>query len=122
VAGDGTIVSSAEWPARFGYKEDWLAAGEDWKPRGAFLRREELSGGVTLALVAVGTAAPVTAIVCRGQQLIEPGHAGASAGMRVLLYRNLPPQFSPAELIDASGPVADAALPVPDRTGAEVAA
>ncbi len=27
VAGDGSIVSSAEWPARFGYKDEWLAAG-----------------------------------------------------------------------------------------------
>jgi len=28
VAPDGAIVSSAEWPARFGYKEDWLLSGE----------------------------------------------------------------------------------------------
>ena len=39
VAADGAIVSSAQWPARFGYKEDWLAAGVDWRARGAFLRR-----------------------------------------------------------------------------------
>ena len=25
VGPDGAIISSAEWPARFGYKEDWLA-------------------------------------------------------------------------------------------------
>src|SRR5215471_17898805 len=36
VAGDGAIVSSAEWPTRYGYKEDWLAAGGDWRQRGAF--------------------------------------------------------------------------------------
>jgi hypothetical protein len=35
VAGDGTIVSSAQWPARFGYKEDWLTASTDWRQRGA---------------------------------------------------------------------------------------
>ena len=57
VAADGAIVSSAQWPARFGYKEEWLTSGEDWKQRGAFLRREELPAGVTLALMAVGTAA-----------------------------------------------------------------
>ena len=56
VAADGAIVSSAQWPARFGYKDEWLTTGEDWKLRGAFLRREELPQGVTLALVAVGTA------------------------------------------------------------------
>jgi two-component system nitrogen regulation sensor histidine kinase NtrY len=113
VAGDGTIVSSAEWPARFGYKEDWLAAGEDWKPRGAFLKREELSQGVTLSLVAVGTAhaGDRKLYVAGGQQLDRAFLATLvlPAGMRVLLYRNLLPQFSPAELIDASGPVADAA-------------
>src|SRR3954469_10711493 len=32
VAADGAIISSAEWPARFGYKEEWLAAAEDWAP------------------------------------------------------------------------------------------
>ena len=25
---DGSIISSAEWPARFGYKEDWLTEQE----------------------------------------------------------------------------------------------
>src|SRR5579872_6904846 len=37
VADDGTIVSSAEWPARFGYKEPWLTERSDWKARGPFL-------------------------------------------------------------------------------------
>ncbi|HEY1336222.1 MAG TPA: hypothetical protein VGF59_01865, partial [Bryobacteraceae bacterium] len=30
VAGDGAVVSSAEWPARFGYKEDWLTERAAW--------------------------------------------------------------------------------------------
>ena len=31
VAGDGTIVSSAQWPARFGYKEEWVTdPAVDW--------------------------------------------------------------------------------------------
>src|ERR1035441_3352343 len=54
VAGDGTIVSSAEWPARFGYKEDWLSGEPDWQARGAFLKREDLPEGVAMALMAVG--------------------------------------------------------------------
>src|SRR5207247_1745848 len=56
VAADGTIISSAEWPARFGYKEEWLAGG-DPAPAGAVLRREELPQGMTLALAAVRTVA-----------------------------------------------------------------
>ena len=46
VAGDGSIVSSAQWPARFGYKDEWLTSEPDWDSRGAFLKREELPDGV----------------------------------------------------------------------------
>ena len=102
VAGDGTIVSSAEWPARFGYKEDWLA-GVDWKSQGAFLRREELPTGVTLALVAVGTAyaGDRKLYVAGGQQLDSQflSTLVLPEGMRALLYRNLQAGFSPAELL-----------------------
>jgi len=112
VAADGAIISSAEWPARFGYQEDWLIAPEDWKSRGAFLKREELPDGVALALVAVGVvnAADRRLYVVGGQQLDRAFLATLvlPAGMRVLLYRNLEPQFSPVNLIDAAGPVAKA--------------
>ena len=57
VAPDGKIVSSAEWPARFDYREDWITAPVDWKQRGFFLRREELPQGVGLSLVAVAVGA-----------------------------------------------------------------
>jgi two-component system nitrogen regulation sensor histidine kinase NtrY len=114
VAVDGTIISSAEWPARFGYKEPWLAEHPDWNARGAFLKREELPDGVALALVAVGT---VTAgdqtllCVVGGKQLDNAflSELVLPSGMRALLYRNLQPQFAPADLIDASGPAPDAA-------------
>ncbi|HTS64674.1 MAG TPA: ATP-binding protein [Candidatus Acidoferrales bacterium] len=112
VAGDGSIISSAEWPARFGYKEDWLAAGGDWRKRGAFLRREELPGGTALALLAVGTAAAGDRklYVAGGQQLDREflSTLVLPEGMQVLLYRNLEARFSPAELIEASGPAASA--------------
>src|ERR1039457_1444129 len=105
VAGDGAIVSSAEWPARFGYQEDWLTGEADWKLRGAFLKREELPDGVALALVAVGVvnAGDRRLYVVGGQQLDRAflSTLVLPAGMRVLLYRNLEPQFSPANLIDA---------------------
>jgi signal transduction histidine kinase len=111
VAGDATIVSSAEWPARFGYKEEWLASG-DWKQADAFLRVEELRDGMALALVAVSSASAGDRklYVVGGEQLdrdfvstlIPP------EGMRVLLYRSLRPQFAPGELIDANGPASGA--------------
>jgi signal transduction histidine kinase len=56
IAADGTIISSAQWPARFGYKEEWVtapSAPKDWVAQGAFLKREDLADGVALALMAV---------------------------------------------------------------------
>jgi signal transduction histidine kinase len=114
VAADGAIVSSAQWPARFGYHEEWLTAGGDWNGRGAFLRREELPMGVTLALVAVGTATEGDRklYVVGGRELDREFLATLvlPAGMRVLLYRNLGAGFNPSELIDAAGPAASPAL------------
>ena len=114
VAADGAIVSSAQWPARFGYREAWLTAGEDWSGRGAFLRREELPMGVTLALVAVGTATEGDRklYVVGGRELDREFLATLvlPAGMRVLLYRNLETGFQPLELIDSAGPAANPAL------------
>jgi signal transduction histidine kinase len=53
VAPDDAIISSAEWPARFGYKESWLVQPVDWNAQPAFLRREELASGAALGLIAV---------------------------------------------------------------------
>ncbi len=55
VGDDGNIISSAQWPARFGYKEQWLLDGGDWDSRRAFARHEELPNGVSLAIEAVRT-------------------------------------------------------------------
>jgi two-component system nitrogen regulation sensor histidine kinase NtrY len=112
VAADGTIISSAQWPARFGRKEDWLAAVSDWKTQGAFLKHEELPDGVTLALVAVSAAVAGDrqVLVVGGQHLDQEflSTLVLPAGMRALLYRNLDPRFAPAELL--GGRPADAAL------------
>lgn len=114
VAADGTIISSAEWPARFGYKEDWLAQHSDWKLRGAFLKGEELPNGIALSLVAVGTvtASDQALLYVAGGKQLDRAFLSAlvlPAGMRALLYRNLQPQFTPADLIGASGPAPDTA-------------
>jgi two-component system nitrogen regulation sensor histidine kinase NtrY len=125
VAADGAIISSAQWPARFGYKEDWLTTGQDWQLRGAFLRREELPQGVTLAMVAVGiaTEADRKLYVVGGRQLDREflSTLVLPAGMRVLLYRNLEAGFTPSELIDAAGPAANPATlrPLIERVQSE---
>jgi two-component system nitrogen regulation sensor histidine kinase NtrY len=114
VAGDGAIVSSAQWQARFGYKEEWLLSAPEWQSSPAFLKREELPDAVTLALVAVRTVAvgDMKLYVAGGRVLDREFIESlvAPEGMRVLLYRNLAPAFSPADLIDAAGPVASATL------------
>src|SRR5262245_4454081 len=55
VADDGGIISSAQWPARFGYKEQWLLDNTDWDSQRAFARQEELPNGSALAIEAVRT-------------------------------------------------------------------
>jgi two-component system, NtrC family, nitrogen regulation sensor histidine kinase NtrY len=129
IGADGAIISSAEWPARFGYREDWITSPVNWKERGAFLRTEELPKGIGLSLVAVGVAAAGDRrlYVTGGQQLDREflSTLVLPSGMRVLLYRNLAPEFAAPELIDTNGPVRDwAALqPLIDRarrTGREL--
>src|SRR5258708_17760558 len=53
VNSDGVLISSAQYPARVGYKNDWVTAGKDWRETGAFLKREELPDGVALSLSVV---------------------------------------------------------------------
>ena len=114
VAGDGSIVSSAQWPAKFGYKEEWLTSQPDWDSKGAFLRSEELPDGVTLALMAVrAVIVGDRKLYVAGGRILDKEFVAslvAPKGMRVLLYRNLAPAFTPAELIDAAGPIASAIL------------
>jgi two-component system nitrogen regulation sensor histidine kinase NtrY len=107
VSADGAIVSSAEWPARFSYKEEWLTSGKDWKSLGPFLKREELPDGFTLSLLAVATTEVEDRklYVVGGQQLDKEflSTLVLPDGMRALLYRNLEPQYSSAQLIQVSG-------------------
>jgi two-component system nitrogen regulation sensor histidine kinase NtrY len=110
VAPDGTIISSAQWPARFGYKEDWVAAAAG-RPD-AFLKREELPDGPVLALIAVRTArvADELVYVAGGVRLDRRflSTLVLPKGMRALLYTNVAPGFSAQSLEDADGPVANA--------------
>lgn len=109
---DGTLISSAQYRARVGYKNDWVTAEKSWSSQGAFLKREELPDGVALSLTAV-RAVPVgekTFYVVGGQRL-DQGFLSSlvvPAGMRALLYRNLEPSFVATALIQASGDVAQA--------------
>lgn len=111
-ADDGTVISSAEWPARLGYKNDWVTQEKDWRSKGGFLRRVELPADVALSLTAVRTVGvgEKNLYIIGGQRLDKEFLASLvlPAGMRALLYRNLEPTFIPSQLTDASGEVPQA--------------
>lgn len=53
IAPDGTIISSAHWPARFGYKQRWFLDRPGPLPQEAFLRHVETPQGAVLAMLCV---------------------------------------------------------------------
>jgi hypothetical protein len=103
----GTILSSAEWPAKFGYKENSLPVGPP--PKDAFLRQEELPDGAALSLSAMREVAlgDKPLYVIGGHRLDRDflGSLGLPVGMRAMLYRNLAKGFSPQLLIPSAGTV-----------------
>jgi signal transduction histidine kinase len=101
-AADGTIVSSAEWPARFGYRNGWITTQVANAPP-AFLQTIELPEETTLALVAVRTLAGGAGnlYIAGGRRLDRKFLQSLvlAPGMRVLLYQNLQPEVSSRQLI-----------------------
>jgi signal transduction histidine kinase len=114
VADDGTLISSSEWPARFGYKNDWVTSEPDWNSKGAFLRRVETPDAMDLGLLAVRTIriGEKRLFLIGGQRLDQNFLATLvlPEGMRTLLYRNLGEGFVPAELTDPHGPASQSEL------------
>ena len=112
VSSDGSIISSAEWHARFGYKLDWVTKPENWVARGAFWMKVDTQAGPALALVTVRVV-PVgdkNLYIVGGERLGQEflGSFVLPAEMRALLYLNLDPIFQVANLLDASGPASEA--------------
>jgi two-component system, NtrC family, nitrogen regulation sensor histidine kinase NtrY len=50
---DGAIISSAEWPARFGVRESWITDVPNWDQQNYFLHDQDTAEGMSLALVDV---------------------------------------------------------------------
>lgn len=114
---DGTIISSAQWPAKFGYQEHILLTGP--VPKDAFLRQEDLPAGPALGLSAIRKVdiGDKPLYVIGGRRLDRNFMASLELppGMRALLYQNLSDQevgtaISRRHLIDPSG-----SLQQPDR-------
>lgn len=111
VAGDGNIISSAQWPARFGYPEPIIAAAG--KP--AFLKQEDLPDGTseigTFAVRTVpGSSPPLYVVGGRALDAAALDDFPAPSGTQVYLYRNLSSDFNPhnfaGNLQDTAGSVA----------------
>jgi two-component system nitrogen regulation sensor histidine kinase NtrY len=112
VADDGSIISSAEWPARFGYKMTWVAEPQDWSALGSFLMKMDTQAGSAVGLMSVATVrvGDKNLRVVGGERLGQPFLASLALpeGMRALLYLNLEDAFQPNDLLDAAGPVTQA--------------
>jgi signal transduction histidine kinase len=111
-----TILSSAQWQAKFGYPEAAIPPAANppaaIAPAGAFLKREELPEGATLGLFAVRAARigeqPLYVI---GGERLDQGFLSTldiPTGTRVLLYQNLNAKWNPKSLLDLNGPAAGA--------------
>ncbi|MGD0299523.1 MAG: ATP-binding protein [Bryobacteraceae bacterium] len=122
VGPDGSIISSAEWPARFGYKESWLLQSDDSK---IFLKREDLADGAALGLIAVRTvkAGNQHLYIAGGQRLDKQflDTLPQVEGLRVQLYNAFdaasPPlvrevQRQPRELTRTTPEAAITAIPL----------
>jgi signal transduction histidine kinase len=118
VSPTGEIISSAQWPARFGYNDPAALTAST----AAFLKREGLPDGTdTLGLFAVRPvrgSEPAFRII-GGEKLDQAFVAGlpVAPGMTVALYANnavevgaagTSPAFDPRQLVMADGPVANA--------------
>ncbi len=111
----GTIISSAQWPAKFGYKEP-LASGA---PASApFLREEETPSGTALGLFAIYAlpAGDHKLFAIGGTRLDRTflSSLDLPAGMRVMLYDNgANGAFASDRVITAGEPIPGAQLLAP---------
>lgn len=108
------IVSSAQWPAKFGYESSSIPAVIS---ASAFLQPQELPDGSVLGLVAVreiqNAGKPFYVI---GGKKIDKSFLAAielPAGMRTMFYQNLGTAFTRENLIDPSGTAQNPTLLMP---------
>ena len=98
VEGDGTIVSSAQWPAKFGYPEMAITNVADAAGHEAFLKQEELPDETELGLFAVREtqAGERPVYVIGGRRLDKDFLSGLDlpAEMHALLYQNRGDHYS----------------------------
>ncbi len=106
VESDGTIISSAQWPAKFGYVDGGVGTFAASADQGAFLKPEELQDGTALGLFAVRATRvgerPVYVIGGRRMDKSFLSGIDMPVGMRALLYQNRGGRFAAELLVDPS--------------------
>jgi signal transduction histidine kinase len=115
VQSDGTIVSSAQWPGRFGYPDEDAVSFAAASHQPAFLKQEPLQGGRSLGLFAVRAieAGDQPVYVAGGRRLDKSflSQLDMPAGMQVLLYQNRGEQFSTQLMVDTTAASPETARP-----------
>ncbi len=105
----GTIISSAQWPAKFGYPDTNFARLVAIDGQGAVLKLEELQDGAALGLFAVrAVSAGEHALYVVGGRRLDKNFLSTldlPPDMRAMVYENRGDRFSPEFLLDpmASG-------------------
>ena len=101
---DGTIVSSAQYPARFGYKQNLTIAGD----QPSFLKKEELAEGTSevglFALRKVPGSEPPLYVL--GGKRLDRGflaNLAAPADSLILLYPALTANFNASTIVSSTG-------------------
>jgi signal transduction histidine kinase len=111
----GTIISSAQWPAKFGYPENGFENLSTSNEQGAFLMQQELQDSTALGLLAVrATRVGEHPVYVIGGRRLDKNFLTAldlPPDMRALLYQNRGDRFSPDLLIDPSAGNAGLARP-----------
>ena len=104
----GTIISSAEWPAKFGYPVSGFENLSSSNGQNAFLMQEELQDSTSLGLFAVrATHAGEHPVFVIGGRRLDRNFLSAldlPPGMRALFYQNRGDHFSGESLVDPSAP------------------
>jgi two-component system, NtrC family, nitrogen regulation sensor histidine kinase NtrY len=108
-----TIISSAQSPAKFGYRDASLENLALLSNKPAFLKLEDLASGSSLGLFAVrgSSIGDAPLYVIGGLRLDKNSLASLElpAGMRAMLYQSTGPGFSPQMLMTPSPDVAQQA-------------
>ncbi len=108
----GTIISSAQSPAEFGYPDDSFESLSALNGQNAFLRREELQDSIALGLFAVrANSTSEHSVYVVGGRRLDNNFLSAlelPADIRVELYQNSSQHFSAAALLDPFAPSSQA--------------